>query len=238
MSTPRSHTHSLRAKATLKLDACASERSGCSTTSTTTVPDLFAPDSSGPSQCSGTSLITRTKPAPARASAAADSPATSGAGARTTVSAPSSGEKGSSAFGSKPPASTTSACAKSCVARASSASASVSLPHVPGPVSSDNLPCGMPPMPVRRSSGVALCQGRGGGTSAALVSAWLPKRRRIELIADSSATSCILLGASGERRREIGRGEDHYTEQMFEREEPSLFLICAGLAQPPAPRIV
>ena len=78
----------------------------------------------------------------------------------------------------------------------------MSLPHVPLPVSNDSLPCGMPPMPVSRSSGVSLGHGRGGGSSAALVSAWLPKRTRIELIADSRATSCILVGASEEGRRE------------------------------------
>src|SRR5205814_5034561 len=110
----------------------------------------------------------------------------------------SSGEKGSSVHESKPPPSMTVAWANSCVARASSARARVSLPHVPLPVSSESRPRGRPLIPVRRSTGVPLDQGCGGGSSAALVSAWLPKRTRIELMAVSSATSCIFLGASWE----------------------------------------
>src|SRR5260370_41008896 len=67
----------------------------------------------------------------------------------------------------------------------------VSLPEVPLPVKSETRPGGRPPIPVSWSTGVPLDQGCGGGISAALVSAWLPKRTRIELMADSSATSCI-----------------------------------------------
>jgi hypothetical protein len=41
---------------------------------------------------------------------------------------------------------------------------------------------------------VSLGQGCGGGNSAALVSAWLPKRIRIALMAWSSCVSCIFFG--------------------------------------------
>src|SRR5207237_8039113 len=92
-STPRSHIQSLLEKPRLKLEAWASARLGVSTTPTTTVPERLAPDSSGPSQCSGISAKKSRKPTPALASAAAPTPATSGAGARTTVSGPGSGEE-------------------------------------------------------------------------------------------------------------------------------------------------
>src|SRR5437588_1978371 len=90
------------------------------------------------------------------------------------------------------------AWANSWVARARSDRATESLPLVPLPVKSESRPLGRPPIPVSRSTGVPLDQGCGGGSSAALVSAWLPKRTRIELMAVSSATSCIFLGASWE----------------------------------------
>src|SRR5207253_2897964 len=115
-----------------------------STTPTSTVPERLAPDSSGPSQCSGTPPNMRMKPAPARASVAAASPATSGAGARTTVSAPGSGEKGINIHGSNPPPSITIAWANSWVAWARSERATVSLPLVPLPVKRESRPRGRP----------------------------------------------------------------------------------------------
>src|SRR5438094_10185820 len=96
----------------------------------------------------------------------------------------------------------------------------------------------MPPIPVRRSSGVALGQGRGGGSSAALVSAWLPKRIRIELIADSRATSCIFHGRLEARRRsgERRRSRLYRTPVRRSRSLPAgrLFLICAPSRQDPS----
>src|ERR1700682_3832038 len=217
-SCPRSQIHSVLEKPTLRLEACANARPGASTTPTSTVPERLAPDSSGPNQCSGTSPIKRMKPAPALASAAAASPARSGAGALTTVSAPSSGEKGRSVHGSKPElGSITIACANSRVAPASSRRASVSLPQVPFPLKTVSRPSGSPPIPVKRSIGVRLGQGCGGGSSAALVSAWLPKRTRIELIAALGwCDSCIFWGRliKEKTQGEKWRHADHI-EQMF-----------------------
>ena len=183
-SCPRSQTQPVRENPRLRLEAWANARPGASITPTSTVPERLAPASSGPSQGSGISPINRTKPAPALASAEAASPADSGPGGRNKVSEPKSGSKGSIAHGSKEPrASTTIAWANSRVARASSDSARVSFPHVPVPVSNVSRPCGRPSIPLKRSSAVSLRQGRGGGSSAALVSAWLPKRTRIALMA-------------------------------------------------------
>src|SRR5205814_10338570 len=206
-SKPRSQIQSLRENPRLKLEAWARARLGVSITPTITVPERLAPDSRGPSQCSGISHINRRKPAPALASVAAASPAISGAGARTTVSEPSSGEKEVSVHGSNPPPSITIARANSRVAPASSDRPSESLPHVPFPVNSARRPRGKPPIPVRRSTAVPLGHGRGGGSSAALVSAWLPKRIRIESIASSRFCACIFQGASeqdaGEKWRQL-----------------------------------
>ena len=85
-------------------EAWAKARLGESTTPTTTAPERLAPDSSGPSHGSGTSPIKRMKPAPARASVEAASPAASGVGGRTTVTGPTSGSKGRRLLGSNPAA--------------------------------------------------------------------------------------------------------------------------------------
>src|SRR5207244_549782 len=169
-------------------------------------------------QCSGTWPGKRRKPTPARARVAAASPAISGAGARTTVSAPSSAEKGRRLWGSNPPASITIECANSCVALASRERASESLPQVPLPVKSESRPLGNPPMPVRLSTGVPLNHGWGGGSSAALVSAWLPKRTRIESMANSSFCPCILQSLGGRRRGQL-EAEEKDTERMFAGQE-------------------
>src|SRR3989442_732592 len=114
---------------------------------------------------------------------------------RTTVSELRSGSNGRRAHGSKSPrVSITTAWVNSRVAAASSPKARVSLPQVPLPVRSVSRPRGRPPIPVKRSSVVQLGQGCGGGSSAALVSAWLPKRTRIVLMARSSFLGCLLLG--------------------------------------------
>src|SRR5579859_7834833 len=106
--------------------------------------------------------------------------------------------------------------------------ASVSLPHVPLPVKSEIRPHGNPPMPVSRSTGVRLSQGCGGGNSAALVSAWLPKRTRIESIADSSNGSCIFFDRLREDAGSSG-GDSDNIEQMFVSQGLAIFFICRGL---------
>ena len=95
------------------------------------------------------------------------------------MSASISGPNGSSAQGSKPSLeSMTTACAKSRVARASSASARLSLPQVPVPESTASRPAGSPPIPLRRSTvEMPTGQGAGAGRLSARLSAWLPKRR-------------------------------------------------------------
>src|SRR2546430_7766818 len=78
-------------------------------------------------------------------------------------------------------------------------------------------------MPVRRSIGVLLGHGWGGGSSAARVSAWLPKRTRIELIADSSATSCIFHWRPRRETQGGSGGATDHSERMF---------VCQGGRRP------
>src|SRR3989440_8499253 len=104
--------------------------------------------------------------------------------------------------------------------------ARVSLPHVPLPVNREIRPRGRPPMPVSLSTGVPLGHGCGGGSSAALVSAWLPKRTRIESIATSSFCACIFHGASEKDAGEKWRQPRLYRTLVRESRGSPAFLIC------------
>src|SRR5439155_1716766 len=129
-SKPRSQIQSLRENPRLKLEAWARARLGVSITPTITVPERLAPDSRGPSQCSGISHVNKRKPAPAL------------------------------------------------------------------------------------------------GSAAALVSAWLPKRTRIESIATSSFCACIFHGASEKDAGEKWRQPRLYRTLVRESRGSPAFLIC------------
>src|SRR5204862_787996 len=68
--------------------------------------------------------------------------------------------------------------------------------------------------------------GCGGGSSAALVSAWLPKRPGIESLATSRLCACIFHGASEKDAGEKWRQPRLYRTLVRESRGSPAFLIC------------
>src|SRR5204862_3441386 len=68
--------------------------------------------------------------------------------------------------------------------------------------------------------------GCGGGSSAALVSAWLPKRPGIESLATSRLCACIFHGASEKDAGEKWRQARFYRTLVRESRGSPAFLIC------------